>query len=141
MSSEIFKLVKAMTPFPHSIEASADVAQASELMAQHSIRHLAVMEGIEIVGVISERDLALVATLSEQEDVTVGRICSRPAYVVPLDARLHEVIATMADRRLGCALVTNKGKLVGILTTTDVCRLCADKLRNEYPGGPPSITA
>jgi CBS domain-containing protein len=43
------------------------------------------------------------------------------------------VLATMARERLGSALVTRRGKLVGVFTVTDACQLTADWLRTCYP--------
>ncbi|MEW6270451.1 MAG: CBS domain-containing protein [Thermodesulfobacteriota bacterium] len=56
-------------------------------------------------------------------------------YVVEDDEPLDVVAREMADRQIGSALVTRHGKLVGIITTTDVCRLLADVLAAHFPGG------
>ena len=50
------------------------------------------------------------------------------AYVVDLETPVASVAKTMADRHFGSALVTRRGKLAGIFTMTDACRVLADQL-------------
>ena len=46
-----------MTPFPYSIAIDAPLSDAAQMMEEHEIRHLPVIEGDELVGVVSDRDL------------------------------------------------------------------------------------
>ena len=48
-----------MTPFPHAVDAAADVDEALEFMREHSIRHLPVTEAGVLIGMVSDRDLKL----------------------------------------------------------------------------------
>jgi CBS domain-containing protein len=59
----------------------------------------------------------------------VADVLSDNPYVVDFHARLDEVAATMAKRGIGSAIVMRESKLVGILTTTDICRLLAETLQ------------
>jgi acetoin utilization protein AcuB len=129
-------LEHVMTPFPHTIPADESITNAHSMMAKHGVRHLAVVHGEEVVGVVSARDLdvALALEISIDDDespseTSVFAIASRPAYVVDEASSLEHVLEHMADQRIGCALITRRGKLAGILTTTDVCRLYAKALK------------
>lgn len=124
----------AMTPFPHSIDIEATVEQARAMMRQHEIRHLAVTEEGALVGVVGERDLDLIESSGATRGTAVRSACVRDVYVVGLDQPLDRVVAALADRHVGSALVVKRGKLVGILTTTDACRLLAGFLRARFPG-------
>ncbi|HZR81462.1 MAG TPA: CBS domain-containing protein [Candidatus Binatia bacterium] len=126
----------AMTTFPYSIDIDAPLADAWAMMLQRGIRHLPVTEDGAIVGVVSERDLRLVLRPgSAFTDGAVRLACTTDAYTVPDDTPLDVVAREMADRQIGCVVVERHGKLVGILTTTDVCRMLADVLESRFAAG------
>jgi CBS domain-containing protein len=135
MSSKHPSLAAAMTPFPFSIGTSATLREARAMMVEHDIHHLPVTDAESIVGVISDGDLFLAGALGQgrSDDLRVDVVYSRAPYVVDIHASLAEVARTMADRRIGSALVTRHGKLAGILTHTDVARTLADLLDALHP--------
>lgn len=124
-----------MTPLPVSIGIDARITEARELMTEHDIRHLPVTEGGEIVGVVTQRDIGLVLDPEGEHpfdrELRVRTICMPDAYVVPPETPLDTVVAAMARRRIGSALVARAGRLLGIFTATDACRLYADTLRRD----------
>jgi acetoin utilization protein AcuB len=127
----------AMTPFPWSIDIDAPLSRAREMMAEHDIHHLPVTEGGALVGVISGREVALGTAIAQARDARrdpqVREACVLHAYAVEDTEPLDGVLAIMARERLGSALVTRRGKLVGVFTVTDACRLLADWLRASFP--------
>lgn len=123
-----------MTPFPLAIEAEADISDALSMMHEHRIQHLPVMEQGKLVGLLWERDIRVAKGLQANlptEGVPVGRVCNREPYVVDISERLDHVVLEMASRRVGAAIVLRKERLAGILTTTDVCRLLGETLREN----------
>jgi acetoin utilization protein AcuB len=66
---------------------------------------------------------------------SVQLACTLDAYEVEDDTPLDVVAREMAERQIGSALVVRHGKLVGILTSTDVCRLLAELLESRFGGG------
>ncbi len=130
-------LASVMTPFPHAISAVSNVVEARAMMEQHDFHHLPVTKDDDLVGVISsshiDRALAIDA---RQTNLTVEKVCAARPYVVDIHTRLAEVVAHMADEGLDSALVTRNGKLVGILTHSDVSRVLSELL-HELSGGPP----
>lgn len=129
-------LAGTMTPFPHSIDAAEDVSAARTMMTRNDVRHLPVTRNHEIVGIVSERDVLLSHTFSPGEPPSVQSLCTRDAYVVDLHTRLDEVVLGMAERHVDSAIVTRHGKLAGIVTSMDACRVLGNTLRELYP--PPS---
>jgi len=127
----------AMTPFPWSIDIDAPLSQARAMMSEHEIHHLPVTEAGALVGVISGREVALGAAIAQTRDASceplVREACVLHAYAVEDTEPLDAVLATMAREGLGSALVTRRGKLVGVFTVTDACQLTADWLRDCYP--------
>jgi CBS domain-containing protein len=124
-----------MTPLPLSIGVEARVLEARELMAEHDIRHLPVTDDGRLVGVVTQRDIGLVLDpeldLPFDEELRVRSVCTLEAYVVAPDTPLDEVVDEMARRRIGSALVARNGRLLGIFTVTDACRILAETLRSE----------
>ncbi len=131
------QVIAAMTPFPHSIDVEATLAEARLMMDAKDIRHLPVMAGGRLRGVISDRDLRIASGPGPQraagEPLRVSDVFHEEAYTVEADAPLDAVASTMAQRHIGSALVTKDGKLVGVFTTTDACRALARVLRERFP--------
>lgn len=126
----------AMTTFPWSIDIEAPAEEAWATMLEHRIRHLPVTENDALVGIVSERDLRLALRPGvEPGQFRVRQVCEEDAYVVSDDTPLDRVVREMAARQIGSALVQRRGKLVGILTHTDICRILADLLESRFPGG------
>ncbi len=127
----------AMTPFPWSIDIDAPLARAREMMAEHEIHHLPVTERGGLVGVISGREVTLCSAIAKTRDASrdplVREACVLHAYAVEDTEPLDDVLAIMARERLGSALVTRRGKLVGVFTVTDACQLLSDWLRASFP--------
>jgi CBS domain-containing protein len=134
----------AMTPFPWSIEIDAPLEEARAMMAEYEIHHLPVTEGGALVGVLTGREVALGTALArtrDDRDLRVRTVCVMHAYAVEDTEPLDAVLATMARDRLGSALVTRRGKLVGVFTVTDACRLMVEWLRDRFPPGGPDDVA
>ena len=131
-------LVKAaMTPFPYSIQVDAPIGEARVMMDEHRIRHLPVVKGEELVGILSDRDLRLVIEPGSDRrvrgDLTVGDICERDVYVVELTERLDGVLDGMLSRRIGSAIVVKAERVVGIFTSVDACRFLRRLLGDFFP--------
>jgi acetoin utilization protein AcuB len=127
----------AMTPFPYCVDVDASLAEAREMMVEHDIHHLPVTDHGDLVGVISGREVALGTAIGSVRDPSheprVREACVLHAYVVEDTTPLDEVVAYLAEHRLGSALVTRRGKLVGVFTVTDACRALAAWLRERFP--------
>jgi len=130
-------VVAAMTPFPYYVEADDPVAEAERIMREHGVRHVPVQEHGQPVGLLSERDVAHHVNPAlgpaERQRIRVGSVCRREdLFVVDVGEPLDRVLQTMAERQLGSALVVKRGKLAGIFTVVDACRLFAGILRERY---------
>jgi CBS domain-containing protein len=125
-----------MTPFPYSVDANASVDEALQFMRQHKIRHLPVTEDGVLAGIVSDRDIKLMLgpdfAYPEGSDLKVRSAIVADSYTVDLSTPLDEVLSHMAEHRLGSALVTRKGKLAGVFTSTDGCRAFAEYLRSHF---------
>ncbi|HXU73485.1 MAG TPA: CBS domain-containing protein [Polyangia bacterium] len=118
-----------MTPTPHTIGAEQMLTVAIELMREHKIRHLPVLRGGRLVGILSERDVALISGLPTVDPavVPVEDAMSEEVYTVAGDTPLDEVAATMAANKYGSALVVDpRNHIVGVFTTIDALHALAD---------------
>ena len=122
-----------MTTQPHSIGRDQTMETAHRTMREHHFRHLPVLTGGVLVGLLSDRDLNLIETLRDVDPkkVLVEEAMTSSPYTVAPDAPLDEVVATMAEHKYGCAVVMQNTKLVGIFTTVDACRAFAEMLRGR----------
>lgn len=133
MTKAIPIIQKHMTKSPHAIGIDQPLIVAHALMKKHEIRHLPVLDGGALVGVITDRDLSLIETLREVDPkhVTVEDAMSSSVYAIKPETPLEEVVITMAERKYGCAVVMHHNQVVGIFTTVDACRVLAELLHTR----------
>lgn len=126
----------AMRPFPYSIQADADLGEAKRLFSEHSIRHLPVLEGDRLVGLVSLHGVERAEALAVRDGAvlpSVREVATSAVYTVGLDEPLDNVLLHMAANRLGSAIVARHDRVVGIFTTTDALRGFAEHLRRDLP--------
>ena len=116
-----------MTRTPHSIGADQTLSVAHEMMRKHHIRHLPVLRGGKLVGLLSQRDLYRVETLRDvdPERVRIDEAMSENVYVASPKTSLGSVAKEMSEGGYGCVVVLDKGKLVGIFTRSDALKALA----------------
>jgi len=109
------------TPNPITATEDATVDDLARLMKEHGIRHLPIVRNAQVVGIISDRDLRVVAALETQEKrlVQAGDIMARDPVTVNSEATLDEVAFEMSDRKIGSVIVNEGDKFLGIFTVTD----------------------
>lgn len=128
MSKAIPPVQKYMTAAPHTIGTQQTVREASDLMRKHSIRHLPVLKGEHLMGMLSERDVAVISAFKDVDPgrVPVEQAMSEDPYTVGPDTPVNEVAAKMAANRYGSAIVVHNRKVVGVFTAVDACRVLAE---------------
>lgn len=133
MSKPIPTIQRYMTTSPHSIGVNQTLAQAHHMLQEYGIRHLPVLEGGRLVGLVTDRDLRLVETLPgvDPKSVMVEDAMATSVYSVSPDTPLDQVLESMADHKYGSAVVMQNNKVVGILTTVDVCRAFYEMLHGR----------
>lgn len=136
MSQAIAHVEKYMTRSPHSIGQAQTLAHAHDLMREHRIRHLPVLHGGKLVGLLSDRDLHLIETLRDVDParLLVEDAMTTPVYSVSPKAMLDEVVREMAKHKYGCAVVEDNGKVVGVFPPVDALAAFADLLDTRLRG-------
>jgi acetoin utilization protein AcuB len=112
---------KYMTTVPHTIGSDQSLARADKMMSELRIRHLPVLEGGQLVGILTDRDVRLVESFRDvdPEKVKVDEAYTPDPYITSPTASLAEVCEQMAAKKYGCVLVCDNNKLVGIFTWVD----------------------
>lgn len=117
-----------MTLSPHTIEAAATYAEAGHRMRELRIRHLPVLDGATLVGMVTDDDVSFMAALKGvfPESVRVGDVRAAPPYTTTPDTELVEVARDLIENKRSCATVLEKGKVVGVFTLVDALRALVD---------------
>lgn len=124
---------KYMTYVPKSIGYDQSIAQAQDFMRKLHLRHLPVLKGGELVGILTDRDINLVMTFKDADPnaMTVEEAYTPNPYFTSPTTALSDVVSHMAENKFGCALVVDNGKLVGIFTETDAYKALAELLETR----------
>ncbi|MBI2998066.1 MAG: CBS domain-containing protein [Deltaproteobacteria bacterium] len=136
------KVSDVMTENPMTVEPSDTLDQVEELMEEHRIRQLPVVEDKELVGIITDRDVRpflrdrYLGRPEDQERVMKTKVASimspKPITLSPND-ELREAIELLVEEKVGGIPVVDEeeGSVVGIVTYVDVLRCFLELLQEE----------
>jgi len=116
---------EVMTHLPVELERCETVDDAISLMEAYHIRHIPIMSGSHLKGIVSQRNIlsARVRYADQLDTMAIEGICETEALTVsPLDP-VNEVAAQMLSRQTDCVVVVDGGFVVGIFTSTDALRV------------------
>lgn len=116
-----------MTCDVYTVEGDARLDEVYEMMCSMGIRHLPVVSGTKLVGVLSDRDILLRATLAGGKvlvpSMAVSEVMQREVTVTHEMAPLETVAKKMLHHKIDCLPVVTDDKLIGIITSTDLIGL------------------
>ena len=124
MTEAIQRIRNYMTRTVVTITPELSVADASDRMRTNTIRHLPVVQQGKLVGLIAERDLALIDGLSERkrDKIQVRQLMRIHPFMCGPDDSLIDVVRVMIEHKLGSVIVVEQGVPVGVFTTIDAMR-------------------
>jgi len=107
-----------------TISSRASVKKAAEIMNKHEIGCLIVTEKNKAVGILTERDLLkrVVVEARNPEKTKVKEIMSKPLIVTEPETDLENAVKLMFDMKIKKLPVVKEGKLIGIVSLTDIAR-------------------
>ena len=120
-----------MTRRVETVSVGDCALDAREKMRSLRIRHLVVMDGSEVAGVVSTRDLAAMGL--SPGGPRVEDVMTYPAASVTPDATVRQAANLLRGRTIGCLPVVSEGRLVGIVTTTDLLELLGRGAQRPSP--------
>jgi acetoin utilization protein AcuB len=123
-----------MTPNPVTVTADTPLLDAHQLMVERKIRRLPVMKDGRLVGIITLGDVrgaqpSEATSLSVWEinylisKLTVERVMSHPPITIEADRPVREAARVMLENKIAGLPVMEGGRLVGIITESDVFRM------------------
>ena len=113
---------QAMTRDPRAVTPTAPVAEAARLMRQDDVGAVPVVEGGRLVGMLTDRDIAmrLVADARDPHTTTVSEVASEKLVTVRPDEGLDNALRLMAKHQVRRLPVVENDRLVGIVAQADV---------------------
>lgn len=139
-------VAKRMMRNPVSVDENDSMKKAMDLLRERDIRHLPVLkDGDKLVGILTERDIKQAspspATALEIREiyylldkVKIKQIMTRRPYTISSTAPIEEAALIMREKKIGCLPVVDAGKLVGILTETDILDAFIESMGVSGPG-------
>ncbi len=120
-----------MTAPAKSMARDARLLDAALALRSTGFRHLPIVEGERLVGIITDRDInrfapSLLIKISPEEynaifeNTPLERVMTRDPLTVTPDTPLREAAAILQEKKLGCLPVVENERLVGIVTVTDM---------------------
>jgi len=135
----MFVVEKWMAKQVITVRPQDEIIKAFELMQEHGIRHLPVVEREALRGLVTDRDIRLAlipSPLSSPEDpvyhlgavTRVEEIMTTDLITVVPSTTVEEAAKLMAKYKIGAVPVVEHGKLIGILTETDIIHVFIEML-------------
>ena len=118
------RIQDVMTSDIITIGPEATIAEARAKLRANKIQHLVVLEETKIIGVLSDRDLA-----NRRNEMLVADVMTRDVATISPRATLRQAAGRMEARTVHCLPVMDRGRLAGIVTSTDLLRV----LRKRRP--------
>jgi acetoin utilization protein AcuB len=123
-------VIERMTRPPITIAGEAAVEDALSVLAEQKQRHLPVLDADEnLIGIVSEKDL-----LRARCEESVEKVMTREVVTVTEYTALEEAARIMADHRISSLPVMRDGRLVGIITETDLFHIFLELLGGREEG-------
>ena len=118
-----------------TLDVGDELSLANDIMKLGRIRHLPVVAGKKLVGILSERDLfrsSLVEALGHEPTKTrdvmkairIQDIMIKNLITISPEADIKEAVQLMLKHKIGCVPVIEGGELTGLVTETDILMLC-----------------
>jgi acetoin utilization protein AcuB len=120
------------------VSGGTSLGKAADLMKVRKIRHLPVMDGKQLMGIVTDRDLrrampAQVKSLEGHDPQNVlNKVCVRDIMTsrivgVSPDVSIPKAAGLMYRNKIGCLPVLDEEALVGIITESDILRAVAEQ--------------
>jgi len=139
------RVKEIMQPEVVTLSANDTLDLVDTIMRLGRIRHMPVVSGKHVVGIVSQRDLFLAGVSSalhfrekaEREwlaKIRVGEVMAQPVYTIGPEDPVRDAVARMLAQRIGCLPVVDGGELVGLLSESDCLRLLGQFLKDGDAG-------
>ncbi len=129
------KVKEVMVKEVATLDVNDELSLANDIMRLGRIRHLPVVDGARLVGIVSERDLfrsSLAHALGYggqtprevMKNLHIKDIMVREMVTISPELDLQQAVKMMVDNKIGCLPVVDHDRLVGLITETDIMLQC-----------------
>jgi CBS domain-containing protein len=140
------KVHEVMTDRPRAVTPETTISEAAQLMKNDEIGSLPILEGEQLTGMVTDRDIVIraIAEGKDPRGMPVREVASRELVTVHADEDLSSALQLMASQQVRrLPVVDDDGRLVGILAQADVALEAKEKAVGEMveeisksPAGP-----
>jgi CBS domain-containing protein len=117
------RIQELMTRNVKMIAPTASAEDAWNMMRLNRIHHLVVAENRRIVGILSDRDAGGPRGASVRANSSVADLMTAPAITVEPAMTVRQAANVMRGRSIGCVVVAESGRVLGIMTVSDLLAL------------------
>jgi len=128
------RLHDVMTDHVYQVSPDTTADIAWELMRLRRVHHLVVTEDSRIVGVLSARDFGEIKGRRARESTTVADLMTRTVVTASPATSLRRAANIMRGRAIGCLVVVEDRRIVGIVTAADLLDLVHQRLDRRVSG-------
>lgn len=124
------KVREVMTDRPRAVTPDTPVSEAARLMESEDVGALPVLDGEQLAGIITDRDIVIRAVASEKDPkgMPVREIASREVATIGPDDSLSDALKLMASAQVRRIPVVDEGnRLVGMLSQADIALEAKEK--------------
>lgn len=136
-----------MTDAVLAVETFDSIAIARQLMAKHRINQLPVLDNDRLIGIVTDRDIrdayptSMMIDRAEEidrfaEKITVEAVMTHDVFIVRPETPLATAVGLLRRHRIGSLPVLKNGKLVGIITRSDILDFVLSRSGKRAPNAP-----
>ena len=125
-----------------TLNADVKLGFANDIMYLGRIRHLPVVQGEALVGILTQRDLyrasltSILTNWNENKEfldsIRVSEVMTKNVITISPDATMEDAAQIMIDKKVGgLPVVQEKTKLIGLITETDVLQYFVNESRKK----------
>lgn len=142
-----FRVTDWMTEAVLAVETFDSIAIARQLMAKHRVNQLPVLDNDHLIGIVTDRDIrdayptSMMIDRAEEidrfaEKITVEEVMTRDVFIVRPETPLATAVGLLRRHRIGSLPVLKNGKLVGIITRSDILDFVLSRSGKRVPTAP-----
>jgi acetoin utilization protein AcuB len=124
------------TPDPITATETTSIESLIHMMKDNGVRHLPIVRGSKVVGIVSDRDVRLASGLGSREktEIQAHDIMVSDPVTVNANASLDDVAFEMSQKKIGSVIVNDDNEnFVGIFTVTDALNALIEIARGSAP--------
>lgn len=133
MNTPISAILERKGPVVHAVPSTYTISHAVDEMNRHRIGSIVVVEGNQLVGIFTERDVLrrVVGAAVDPKVMRVADVMTKNLITITAETTIEEVMVIFTEKRVRHLPVIANGELIGLISIGDISRWIADTHRAE----------